>query len=342
MAAVVLGGHGDYDQYRYREDVRVPIPQHGEVLVEVEASSLNNTDVAMRTDWYEGKTDTKGQFPRIQGADAVGRIIEIGPNVEPGRVGERVLCDPRLRDEGQLSGRYPQRGRGLLGSSADGGFAQYLVVPDVNAWGVSETLPAGELACYPVAYSTALDMILRSRPLPAQTMVVTGASGGVGVALIQLAKLFQIHVVAIAGVEKAARLRQLGADLVVDRAAPNLAEAFRQKGIDSFDVVADVVGGDQLAELIGLVRPRGRCVTAGAIAGPISRVDLRHLIYREIKVIGVARTPAATFANLVNLINAGCIHAPVAASYPLAELVAAQQEFVEKRHVGKIVIAVSG
>lgn len=342
MSAMVLLGNGDYDQYQYREGAPVPTPGHGEVLIEVEAASINNTDVATRTDWYAGKTGKPRHFPRIQGADAVGRIVATGANVSPDRIGERVLCDPRLRAAGQLVSRFPGHPALLLGADADGAFAQYVVVPEVNAWKVSEEPAATELASYPVAYSTALDMLMRARTRPGQTMVVTGASGGVGTALVQLGKLFALDVIAVASPSKAARLRELGADAVVDRSAPDLGEALRAAGVDEFDVVADVVGGSQLAQLIGLVRARGRCVTAGGISDPIAPVDLRHLIYHEIELIGVAASPEPVFAALMDLINSGRVRAPVAATYPLRELVAAQQQFVAKQHVGKIALEVGG
>src|SRR5262245_40982274 len=133
MAAVVLLGHGDYDQLAYREDVPVPAPGHGEVLIAVEASTVNNTDVNVRTDWYEGEVDESGlQFPRIQGADVAGRIAEVGEGVDVARVGERVIVDPSLRTGAE---RRPERNAatGLLGYDVDGGFAEYVVVPALNA-----------------------------------------------------------------------------------------------------------------------------------------------------------------------------------------------------------------
>jgi len=325
MAAVVLMGHGGFEQYAYREDVPVPTPGHGEVLVAVEAAGLNNTDVNVRTDWYGGEVDETGlRFPRIQGADVAGRVIELGDGVERSLAGRRVIVNPSL-------------GSGLLGFDADGGFARYVVVPAACAWSVAEHLPAEELAAYPVAYSTALEMIVRSRAQPGETMVVTGASGGVGCALVQLGKVYELNVIAICSAAKAARVRDLGADVVIDRVVLSVRDALREASVD---VVADVVGGEQLAELVSILRPGGRCVVAGAIGGPIAPIDLRHLIYKDIELSGVAQTRSTTFPQLVELIRDGRVSAPVAATYPLRELAAAQRAFIAKDFVGKVVLSV--
>jgi NADPH:quinone reductase-like Zn-dependent oxidoreductase len=339
MAGVLLLGHGDFDQYSYREDLTVPDPGHGDVLIQVEACSVNNTDVNVRTDWYAGQTDESPLgFPRIQGADVAGRIVELGAGVDPSRLEERVIVDPELRTGMERHERASASG--LLGYDMSGGFAEYVVVPAVNAYKVPEELPAAELAAYPVAYATALEMILRSRARPAETMVVTGASGGVGTALIQLGKVFRLDVIAIASQSKAQRLRELGADLVIDRHSPTIVDDIRDAGIASVDVVADVVGGTQMAELLGLLRPAGTCVTAGGISGPISPIDLRHLIYKDIDLRGVAFSRSSTFGTLVGLISSGAIRAAVAATYPLRELATAQREFIKKQYVGKIVLTV--
>lgn len=342
MNAVVLRGHGDVDQYEYREDVPVPAPGPLDVLIEVEAAGVNNTDVNVRADWYSGEVDETGlRFPRIQGADITGRIVQVGAGVSASRLGERVICDPNLRLGAE---RQPERAAtvGFLGFDIDGGFAQYVVVPAVNAWQVPQRLPAAELACYPVAYSTALEMILRSRVRAGQTMLVSGASGGVGTALVQLGKFLGLDVIAVASRSKHDRLRTLGADLVIDRGRPSVADLLREAGVDCVDVVLDVVGGKQLATLLEMVRDGGTCVTAGGIGGPVTPVDLRHLIYKDLDLRGVSCPRVSTFAMLVDLVAGGAIRATVAATYPLHDLVEAQQTFLKRQHVGNIVMMVPG
>lgn len=341
MSAVLLRGRGDVDQYDYREDVAVPVPGPSAVLVEVEAASLNNTDVNVRSDWYGGEVDDSGlRFPRIQGADVAGRIVQAGSDVDAARIGERVICDPHLRSGAE---RRPERAAtaGYLGFDIDGGFAQYVVVPASNAWRVPEEPSGAELASYPVAYSTALEMILRSRARAGQTVLVTGASGGVGTALIQLAKVLRLEVIAVASRSKEDRLRTLGADLVLDRHAPSVPDALRTAGVTSVDVVLDVVGGEHLPPLLQLIGDGGTCVTAGAISGPIAPVDLRHLIYKDLDLRGISCPRVSTFGMLVDLISQRAVQAPVAAVFPLRSLVAAQQEFISKKHVGKIALTVS-
>lgn len=339
MSAVLLTGHGGDDRYDYRNDVGVPTPGPLDVLVEVEAAGLNNTDVNVRTDWYL-EEDTGLRFPRIQGADVAGRVVAVGTNVDPVRIGERVMVDPHIRTGAE---RRPDRAvsAGYLGFDADGGYAQYARVSAASAWRVPQHLPAVELAAYPVAYSTALEMLLRSRLRAGQTMLVTGASGGVGVALLQLGVLLGVEVIAVASLGKAARLRELGACLVLDRASTDLRDAAREVGVSSVDAVCDVVGGPGLARLAGLVIPGGTVVTAGGIAGPTTPLDLRDLIYRDLDLRGVSCPRISTFGMLVDLVAEGRVQAPVAGTFPLREFVTAQRRFTEKKHVGKIVITVA-
>lgn len=340
MGAVLLRGHGDVDQYAFREDVPVPIPGPLDILVEVEAASLNNTDVNVRSEWYAGGVEEPGlRFPRIQGADVAGRIVRAGAGVDARRVGERVICDPHLR---QGAERRPERSvtAGYLGFDLDGGFAQYVVLPVANAWPVPESLPAEELACYPVAYSTALEMLLRSRARAGQTIVVTGASGGVGTACVQLAKVLRLDVVAVASAAKAQRLRELGADHVVDRGSGSVVEAI-EEAVGDVAAVLDVVGATMLPGLLEVVQDGGTCVTAGGIGGPLASIDLRQLIYKDVDLRGIATPRISTFAMLVDLIGREAIRAPVAGVHPLRELAAAQQEFMRKQHVGKIAVSVS-
>jgi NADPH:quinone reductase-like Zn-dependent oxidoreductase len=346
MAAMLLTRHGGLDAYSYRIDVPVPVPREHEVLVAVEACAVNNTDINVRADWYSGGIDDDGfRLPRIQGADVAGRIVEAGSGVDPGRLGERVICDPR---EPVHRNERLRRSSRLLGFDRDGGFAEYVVVPAVNAWRVGEDADATELAAYPVAYSTALEMLLRADLKPGDTVLVTGASGGVGAAVVQLAKAMGLRVAAIAGAAKLEAVRTLGADVVVarddasDARATTAAtrKALQAAGLDEVTAIADVVGGEQLADLFGLIEAGGRCVTAGAIGGTITALDLRQLIYRDIDLRGVSQAQPRTFGALVKLIETGAIRAPVAATFPLQRLPEAQELFLRHEHVGKIVVTI--
>jgi len=235
MIAVVLTGHGGFEKLEYRDDVPVPVPGPGEVLIQVGAAGINNTDINTRVAWYSKKVtsdtnaggetgfsaadDSDGSwsgeplvFPRIQGADCCGRIVAIGSQVDSQRMGERVLVRP-IQTTGAGTRPYACR---TFGSECDGGFAQYARAHSVDALTIESDLSDIELASFPCAYTTAEGMLERASVQP-ETVLITGASGGVGSAAVQLAKRRGAKVVAIAAGEKADGVRALGADIVIER-----------------------------------------------------------------------------------------------------------------------------
>ncbi len=219
MRAAVLTGHGGLDKLEFRNDVPVPQPVAGEVLIAVGACGMNNTDINTRAAWYSRSvTEATGgggadgfaaaqesdstwsgaglRFPRIQGADVAGRIVAVGTGVAAARVGERVLVDPWLRDPENPGDRAKA---GYLGSERDGGFAEYTTVPAVNAIAIESAHSDAELATFPCSSSTAEHMLAKARLGSGETLLVTGASGGVGSALVQLGKRRGAQVIAVAG-----------------------------------------------------------------------------------------------------------------------------------------------
>lgn len=352
MRAVLLEGHGGLDMLEYRTDVAVPTPGPHQVLIEVAACGMNNTDVNTRTGWYSKSVTTETgaettdaaadgswggglRFPRIQGADPAGRIVAAGPGVDPARMGQRVLVDAWIRDPGGSldAAQY-------LGSEVDGGYAEYVVVPAVNAYPIATALTATELASFPCSYATAEHMLHRAGVCAGQWVLVTGASGGVGGALVQLAKRRGGNVVAVTSPTKTKAVTDVGADVVLDRGDAALAEAVLDT-TGGVDVFADVVGGETFAPLLETVRRGGHYTTAGAIGGPIVPLDLRTLYLHDLTMHGASVLPAEVFRNLVGYIERGEIKPIVAATYPLAELAAAQEAFMEKTHVGAFVIEVT-
>ena len=352
MCAVYLTGHGGIDRLEYREDVPTPRPGPQEVLVKVAGAGINNTDINTRIGWYSKQVtaDTAAggaeglstvddddaswtgeplRFPRIQGADCCGHIVAVGEGVAASRIGERVLVSTLLR--------YYQDFRpnlqGTLGSEYDGAFAQYTKAPAVETFPVECDWQDVELASIPCAYSTAENMLDRAS-LGAERVLITGASGGVGSAAIQLVKRRGAEVVAVAGAAKADEVRGLGADAVIDRDA-DVVDAL---GAASFDLVVDVVGGPTWPRLLDVLRTRGRYVTAGAIAGPIVDLDLRTLYLRDLTLFGCTYQDDGVFANLVSYIERGEIRPVVAQTYPLKDIAAAQADFLAKRFVGKLVL----
>lgn len=352
MHAVLLTGHGGYEALKYRTDVPVPQPKPGEVLIRVAAAAVNNTDINTRVGWYS-KAVTEGSntggatgfarvdnadaswsgvplaFPRIQGADACGRIVSVGEGVSRERIGERVIVRNMLRT---YVGWRPFE-CWTFGSECDGGFAQYTVAPSRETFKVDCNWSDAELAAIPCAWSTAENMLHRAHVV-AETVLITGASGGVGSSAVQLAKLRGATVIALAGQAKAAEVLALGADRVIDRDA----DLVRELGEGSIDVVLDLVGGPGWPQLLDVLKRGGRYVISGAIAGPLAQIDLRTLYLKDLTLFGATFQEDAVFENLIRYIEAGRIRPVVARTYPLADIVQAQKDFLAKGYVGKLVL----
>ena len=357
MQAVVLTGHGGLDKLVYSK-VATPMPESGEVLIKVGACGLNNTDINTRTAWYsksvEGVLDkgaTEGfsgadgedgswgsgslEFPLIQGADVVGEITAVGANVDPARIGERILIDPWLLVHGDWLN--PEE-TGFFGSECQGGFAEYTKVRSENAIVINSVLSDAELATFPCAYMTAENMVQRTAPRPGEIVVITGASGGVGSAAIQLCRLRACRIIAVASRSKAKLLKSLGAEVVIDRNTENLEAAIREFAGGPVDITLDVVGAPMFMPLINSLRQGGRYSTCGCIGGQIAEFDLRQLVYKDLQLTGATMCPTGTMHRIVKLIETGALKPLLAGTYPLKELVQAQTAFLEKAFVGSLVV----
>ena len=349
MRAVLLTGHGGYDKLNFRDDVPVPNPGPNDVLIRVAAAGVNNTDINTRIGWYskavaeatdvgaasgiadaqdDGWSGAAFQFPRIQGADACGRIVAVGDNVDPARIGERVLVEPVFRGASRFDILY-------FGSEVDGGFADYTCVPSLHAHRVNSELSDIELASFPCAYGTAENILTRINLQAGERVLITGASGGVGSAAVQLAKRRGAEVTAIAADAKAEIVRSLGTSRVVPRDA-NLEALFGQ---EYFDAAVDIVGGAQFGAILNVLKRGGRYGVSGAISGPIVDLDLRTLYLKDLRLIGCTVLEPDVFANLVSYIERGEVRPLVAATYDLSDIVKAQEAFLTKQHVGKIVLS---
>lgn len=343
MRAAVTTGHGGPDVIELR-DVPVPRPGRGEVLVRVSAAACNNTDIWTREGAY-GLTDGAGRpsgwcgpvaFPRVQGGDVAGVVAAVGDGAPADLAGARVLVDPATYGDG--GGEDPGV-VGVLGSESDGGFADYVVVPAERAHRVDGSpLSDAELAALPIAYGTALGMLERGGTEQGHTVLVTGASGGVGLAAVQLAKARGAHVVAVCSGDKAAAVQEAGADAVVDRRRGRVVADAADAAPDGYDVVVDVVAGPVLADGLGLLRPSGRWVVAGALDGAVVELDVRRLYLASQSLVGSTMHTPAHFDVLVDAARRGSVRPVVAATYPLAEVVAAEQALARREHVGKIVV----
>jgi len=341
MKGVLLTGHGAPEKLCYRDDI--PLPQAGpeDVLVSVEAAGVNNTDINTRLAWYsKGDQDAADAswsgialtFPRIQGADVCGTIVQVGERIDESRVGERVLIEPCIREANGETLITPW----YFGSECDGGFAEYTVVASRHAYKIESKFDSFELASFPCSYSTAENMLTRSRVSDNDRVLITGASGGVGSAAIQLAKARGAHVIAITRASKAADLIDIGADETALREDDLVALL----GESSVDVVIDLVAGTQWPQLLNVLRPGGRYAVSGAIGGPLVELDVRTLYLKDISLFGCTVLEPEVFGNLVRRIENGQIRPLVAELYPLKVINDAQEAFQSKNHIGKIVLTV--
>ena len=348
MTGVVLTGFGGPEMLVYRDDLRTPRLGPGEVLIEVAAAGVNNTDINTRIGWYaktvttptaagvtddvaaeDGWAGTPFVFPRIQGADACGRIVGVGSGVDAHRLGERVIVVTMQQDPAGAPFTTV-----TLGSEMDGSFAQYLVARSSETRVVSCDWTDVELASIPCAYSTAENMLGRAGVQRDERVLITGASGGVGSAAVQLAKRRGAVVVAVAAATKADTIRAIGADEVVGRDDDLMVRI----GAGAVDVVVDVVAGPRWGGLLTVLRRGGRYVTSGAIAGPIVELDLRTLYLNDLTLLGATYQEPSVFDDLVGYIERGEIRPLVHATYPLREIARAQADFLTKGYVGKLVL----
>lgn len=348
MKAVQLTGHGGMDKLQYREDVPVPAPQQTEVLIEVSACGMNNTDVWVREGAYGEETDPQAvstwrrgrstlEFPRIQGTDIVGRIVAAGEGVPDQRVGERVMVDFSLynRPEGDDS----LADIDYIGHGRDGGYAEYVAVPSENAHVVETGLTDAELATFCCAYLTGEHMLDRARVSAGERVLVTGASGGVGSGILQLCRARGAIPYAVTSRGKEPAMADIGAEAVVVRGEEDLVEAVeRATGEQHVDVVADLVAGPLFNDLLRILRPEGRYTTAGAIAGPVVQLDLRTLYLKHLEMHGSSQGTRAAFRRLVDYIERGAIKPLLERTYPLSAFKRAQTDFINKNFIGKLVV----
>jgi NADPH:quinone reductase-like Zn-dependent oxidoreductase len=352
MRAMVTMGHGDIDQMVLQHDWPRPDPAADEVLIRVGACGLNNTDVNTRSGWYskavsvattggafetvDANDPTWGgapiSFPRIQGADVCGRIVAVGANVDPARIGERVITDNWLRDPNDPTNMDKT---GYFGSECDGGFAEYTTIPTQNAIAIQSDFTDAELATFSCSYSTAEGMLTRAKVSNCDTVLVPGSSGGVGGAVVQLAKRRGARVIALASETKHAEVAALGADRVLPRAPIDLRAVLASEKIT---VVADIVGGDNWPNLIDILERGGRYTCSGAIAGPMVTLDLRTFYLRDLTFTGSTVIPPEVTQNLIRYIQDGTVRPNLAASYALEDLHNAQLAFIAKKHTGNIVV----
>lgn len=348
MMAVVTTGNGDYDKLVWRQ-VPVPEPGPGEVLLQVLAAGINNTEINTRLGWYSTSVTTSTEaaaqgdaapvqdggwnaptpFPFIQGTDCCGRVVAVAGGVDETLIGTRVLVRSCMRPDG-----YGSMDNVWMGSDFDGAFAQFVKVPASEVFPVDCNWSDAELATIPCAYGTAENMLHRSRVSAGEHVLVAGASGGVGSAVVQLARRRGAHVTGIAAGAKADQVRCAGADEVIDRNDDVVARL----GQHSVDVVVDNVAGPGFGGMLDVLRRGGRYISSGAIGGPLVTLDMRTFYLNDLTLIGCTAWDEPVFANLVGYIERGEIRPLLAKTFPLDQIADAQREFLKKTHVGNFVL----
>lgn len=343
MKAIVTSGTGGYDKLEYL-DVPIPTISDGEVLIKVLAAGINNTDINTRLGWYaasntgatdsvenaEDKTDDGGwdgatPFPLIQGVDCCGIVVEGKEEL----IGKRVLI--RSSQRKTANDKYDHQ---WIGVNYDGAFAQYVKSPIGEVFPIDSSWSDAELASLPCAYGTSENMLHRSAVLSGERILITGASGGVGSASIQLAKRRGSFVIAVASKNKHEQMACLGADILLDR-NDDLVSIL---GECSVDVVVDNVAGPGFPDLLLLLKRGGRYISCGAIAGPIVDFDIRNMYLKDLTLFGSTAWEDGIFENLISYVEQNEIKPFIAKTYPLADIVAAQKDFLTKKHAGKFVL----
>ena len=357
MMAVVTTGNGGYDKLVYKE-VPTPVPEAGEVLLQVLAAGVNNTEINTRLGWYsktvtdatnaqavteeedpthkeDGGWNEKTPFPFIQGTDCCGRVVAHGDDVDPSLIGKRVLVRACMRGEQG----FESMENIWMASDFDGAFAQFVRVPASEVFPVECEWSDVELGSIPCAYGTAESMVHRAGVKAGDHVVVPGASGGVGSAVVQLSKRRGAKVTAICGASKADQLSALGADQVFTGRHGDAQWSEMMKTLkDSADVVIDNVGGTGFPDMVDALKRGGRYATSGAISGPIVSLDMRTMYLRDLTLIGCTAWDEPVFPNLVGYIERGEIKPLIAQTFKLQDIVEAQKAFLEKTHVGKFVL----
>lgn len=359
MAAMLLTGHGDIEKLEYHQDVATPQPKTGEVLVQVTATAKNNTDRKAREGLYP--TKDKGEvtsfamggtptltFPRIQGADVAGRIVAVGEGVDAGRIGQRGLLDFNIyADERRDINLTPD----YYGHGADGGFAEYIAVPADQFYHIpNPELHDAELASMGMcSYQTAYHMMTAAQVSAGERVLVSGASGGVGTALIQLCRIVGAIPYAVSQLDKADALTALGAEAVIDRGdLPTFVErVLETTGGKPIDAVMDLVGGEMTNLFIDtmIVDMQGRksyprLSIAGASGGNLSEIMWTRIYLYQVQIFGVSHGTREEAEQLVAWIRSGELKPVLHAAFKLSDLHAAERYFVNRdsNYLGKIVL----
>ncbi len=351
MKAVVTIGNGGYEKLVY-QDVLIPEIETGEVLVKVLAAGVNNTEINTRLGWYsssvsgstietvesnvkpppsinDGGWNKETPFPLIQGTDCCGLIQSVANDVDAKLINRRVIIRPCIRKFG-----FDNLDNIWMGSDFNGAFAQYLKIKASEVFPITCDWTDSELGTIPCSYGTSENMLHRANVRSGETVLVMGASGGVGSATVQLAKRRGAKVIGVASENKHEQMSKFGVDILYGRSA-NLID---ELGEESVDVVIDNVAGESFPSMLKLLVRGGRLMSSGAISGPIVELDMRDMYLKDITLIGTTAWDETVFPNIVKYIERGEIQPILAKAFPLSSIAEAQAEFLLKKHVGNFVL----
>ncbi|MBI4430430.1 MAG: zinc-binding dehydrogenase [Candidatus Omnitrophica bacterium] len=340
MNAVLLNGHGGLEKLEYGQ-VPTPKPNAGEVLVRVRACALNHLDIWTRM----GMPGVEIKMPHILGCDISGEIAGHGPDVSGFRAGQRVLllpgmscgnCDACAAGWDSACDQYK-----IIGFLRPGGYAEYVSVPSRNVIPVSDKLKFEEWASIPLVFLTAWHMLVKhGRLAKGETVLIQGASSGVGSAAIQIAKYFGATVITTVGDDgKAERAKKLGANFIVNyqttRTADEVKKISKGRGVD---LVIDHIGNNTWEQSLASLAKRGRLVTCGATTGGDVKFNLRYLFTRQISITGSYMGGRPALLEIVKLVEAGNLKPVVDKTFPLKQAAQAQERMESRRHFGKIIL----
>ncbi|MBI4308243.1 MAG: zinc-binding dehydrogenase [Chloroflexi bacterium] len=344
MKAVRFHEPGGVDKLQYEENV--PEPQIGptEVLVRVRGCALNHLDIWVRMG-QRGQAEM--EMPHILGCDVAGEVAAVGSAVQGIQKGQKVVINPGIscgRCAACLSGNDNMcLGYNILGQRANGGYAEYVKAPATNIVPMPARLSFEEAASVPLVFLTAWHMLVaRARLQAGEDVLVQAAGSGVGIAAIQIAKLFGARVITTASTdEKLKKAKALGADEAINYTSQDFAQEVRRitnkKGVD---VVIEHVGGDVFEKSVRCLATNGRLVTCGATAGFSPAVDLRYVYSRHQNILGSYMGSKSEVLHLLKFFDAGQLKPVVHAVFPLKDAGKAHEAMENRQNFGKLVLQV--
>ncbi|TMU85115.1 zinc-binding dehydrogenase [Bacillus sp. BHET2] len=342
MKAVQVTGYGDIDKLELVE-IPIPTPDRDEVLVKVKACAINNTEIWMREGAY-GKGEKSGwrpegvHFPRIPGSDITGEIVEVGCDVSNTRIGKDVVLFP-FTSTGKAGCEHISEDMSFIGSEYDGGYAEYVVWPSELCYDMPLSTYE-ESAVFSVSGLTAWHMVEQIGAKPDETIVVTGANGGVGSLNVQIASnVFGSTVIALVGdMHLEDKLKTLGATHVLSYKSDTLVEDILKVNGGPVDSVLDVVGDALFSASLQVLKKGGKFCISGSAGGQKTELDFRTLYLKHITFYGSVLGTRTEFKRMLGAISAGKIKPVIDCSYPLKKAGEAQTHFKKSGKLGKVLL----